>query len=270
LNSGLIYTAILAEFNPLEPIEPAAVFTFSIWGRQVVISNHMFIVSVAMLFLMIFIPLAAKKNGLVPKGIRNLVESICVYLREEMARPLLKEQTDNYIGFIWTVFFFVLSLNLLGMVPSEKIIYLLTGKMNRFGGPATADIYVTGAMAVVVFFMTHISGIRRQGLRHYLASLAPKVPWWIMPMIYFLEVVTMFVRPFTLAIRLFANIIAGHILLAILIGLIMVFKSYFVAGVSIFSVVSLSLLELLVAFIQAYIFTFLSALYISFAVQTEH
>ena len=248
---------------------PAAAFTFSIWGREVVITNHMFIVSAAMLFLMIFIPLAAKSNGLVPKGIRNLVESVCVYLRE-MVRPLLKEQTDSYIGFIWTVFFFVLSLNLLGMVPSEKIIFLLTGKMNHFGGPATADIYVTGAMAAVAFFMTHISGIRRQGLWHYLVNLAPKVPWWIMPIIYFLEAVTMFVRPFTLAIRLFANIIAGHILLAILIGLITIFKSYFVAGISIFSVVSLSLLELLVAFIQAYIFTFLSALYISFAVQPEH
>jgi F-type H+-transporting ATPase subunit a len=156
------------------------------------------------------------------------------------------------------------------MVPSEKIIHLLTGRTNRLGGPATADIYITGAMAVVAFFMTHISGIRRKGLWHYLATLAPKVPWWIMPMIYFLEVVTMFVRPFTLAIRLFANIIAGHILLAILIGLIMVFKSYFVAGISIFSVVALSLLELLVAFIQAYIFAFLSTLYISFAVSSEH
>jgi F-type H+-transporting ATPase subunit a len=207
---------------------------------------------------------------MIPRGIGNLVESVCVFLREEMVRPLLKDQTDKYIGYIWSLFFFVLSLNLLGIVPSEKIIFLLTGKKNFYGGPATADIYITGAMAVVVFFMTHISGIRRQGLWHYLVNLAPKVPWWIMPMIYFLEVVTMFVRPFTLAIRLFANIIAGHILLAILIGLITIFKSYFVAGISIFSVVSLSLLELLVAFIQAYIFAFLSALYISFAVTAEH
>ena len=268
--SGQLYAAILAEFNPLEPVGPAPVYTFSAGSWQVIISNHMFMVSVAMLFLMIVIPIAVKSKSMIPRGIGNLVESVCMFLREEMARPLLRDQTDKYIGFIWSMFFFVLTLNLLGMVPSEKIIYLLTGKVNRFGGPATADIYITGAMAVVAFFMTHISGVRRQGLWHYLVNLAPKVPWWIMPMIYFLEVVTMFVRPFTLAIRLFANIIAGHILLAILIGLIMVFKSYFVAGISIFSIVALSLLELLVAFIQAYIFAFLSTLYISFAVSSEH
>jgi F-type H+-transporting ATPase subunit a len=230
----------------------------------------MFMVSVAMLFLMIFIPLAVKRKGLVPKGIRNLVESVCVYLREDMVKPLLKEQTDNYIGYIWTVFFFILSMNLLGMIPSEKIIHLLTGKANRFGGPATADIYVTGAMAAVVFFMTHISGIRRQGIWHYLGNIAPKVPRWIAWFIYIIELITLFVRPFTLAIRLFANIIAGHIVLAIFIGLITIFKNYFVAGVSIFSAVSLSLLDLLVAFIQAYIFTLLATIYISFAVVPEH
>jgi F-type H+-transporting ATPase subunit a len=267
---NILNLAVLAEFNPLEPIAPAAAFTFSIWGREVVITNHMFIVSVTMLFLMIFIPLALKRNGLVPKGIRNLVESICVYLREDMARPFLKEQTDTYIGYIWTVFFFILSMNLLGMIPSEKIIHVLTGKENHFGGPATADIYITGAMAAVVFFMTHISGIKRQGLRHYLANIAPKVPRWIAWFIYIIELITLFIRPFTLAIRLFANIMAGHISLAIFIGLITIFKSYFVAGASIFSVVSLSLLELLVAFIQAYVFTLLATIYISFAVVPEH
>jgi F0F1-type ATP synthase membrane subunit a len=105
LNSGLFYTAVLAEFNPLEPVEPAAAFTFSIWGRQVEISNHMFMVSVAMLFLMIIIPLAVKSKSMIPRGIGNLVESVCVFLREEMARPLLRDQTDKYVGFIWSIFF---------------------------------------------------------------------------------------------------------------------------------------------------------------------
>lgn len=265
-----LYIVTLAEFDPLQPIEPVPVFTFSIGHWQIEFSNHMFAVSMAAVFLMIFIPIAAKRSGLVPRGIRNLVETICVFLREEMARPLLKEQTDNYIGYIWTVFFFILSMNLLGMVPSEKIIHVLTGKENHFGGPATADIYITGAMAAVVFFMTHISGIHRQGLRHYLANIAPKVPWWIIWFIYIIEMITLFIRPFTLAIRLFANIMAGHIVLAIFIGLITIFKNYFVAGASIFSAVALSLLDLLVSFIQAYIFTFLATVYISFAVVPEH
>jgi F-type H+-transporting ATPase subunit a len=270
LNSGELYTAVLAEFNPLEPIEPVPVFTFHAGSWDFVISNHMFIISVAMLFLMIVIPYAARSKSMIPRGVGNLIESVCVYLREEMARPLLKGHTDKYIGFIWTIFFFILTLNLLGLVPSEKIVYLLTGKKNFYGGPATADIWITGAMAMVAFFMTHISGIRQQGIVHYIANLAPKVPWWLVPFIYFLETVTMIVRPFTLALRLFANIIAGHILLAIVLGLIAIFKSYFVAGVSVLAVVLLSLLELMVAFIQAYIFTFLSTLYISFAVSPEH
>jgi F-type H+-transporting ATPase subunit a len=193
-----------------------------------------------------------------------------VFLREELARPILKNHTDEYIGFIWTVFFFILSLNLLGMIPSEKIIFLLTGKENRFGGSATADIWITGAMAVVAFFMAHISGIREQGLRRYIINLAPPVPWWLMPLIYFLEIESALVKPFTLAIRLFANIVAGHILIATFIGLISVLKNYGAAGVSIPSAVLLSVLELLVAFIQAYVFTLLSALYISFSISPEH
>jgi F-type H+-transporting ATPase subunit a len=230
----------------------------------------MFIVAVAMLLLLIVIPLAAKSKNLTPKGVRNLVESICVFLREELAKPVLKGHTDKYIGFVWTVFFFILSLNLLGMIPSEKIIFLLTGKEGRFGGPATANIWITGAMAVVTFFMTHISGVREQGLWRYIVNFVPPVPWWLMPLMYFLEIISALVRPCTLAIRLFANIIAGHILIATFIGLIFVLKSYSAASVSILSTVAISLIELLVAFIQAYIFTFLSALYISFSISPEY
>jgi F-type H+-transporting ATPase subunit a len=230
----------------------------------------MFVVAVAMLLLLIIIPLAARPKNLSPKGIQNLVESVCVFLREELAKPILKDHTDKYIGFIWTVFFFILSLNLLGMIPSEKIFFLLTGKEGRFGGPATADIWITGAMAIIAFVMSNISGIREQGLRRYITNIAPSVPGWLMPIVYFVEIISMLVRPFTLAIRLFANIVAGHILIATFIGLISVFKNYGAATASVLSAAALSVLELLVAFVQAYIFTFLSALYISFSISPEH
>ena len=270
MNLSNSYIAILAEFNPLEPVIPVPVFTFSVGPWHIVVSNHMFVVAVAMVLLLIVIPFAARRKSLIPKGIQNLVESICVFLREELARPILKDHTDQYIGFIWTVFFFLLSLNLLGMIPSEKILFLLTRKESHFGGPATANIWITGAMAVVVFVMSNISGIREQGLRRYLTNIAPPVPWWIMPFIYFIELITLFVRPFTLAIRLFANIIAGHIVIGTFIGLIMVFKSYIAATPSVLSAATLSILELLVAFVQAYIFTILSTLYISFSISPEH
>jgi len=168
------------------------------------------------------------------------------------------------------VFFFVLSLNLLAMVPSEKMLTLVTGKKSHFGGPATANIFVTGGLATVTFFMVHISGIRQQGFRRYFVNLAPPAPWWIMPLLYVMEIITAFVRPLTLAVRLFANIIAGHILVATFLGLILVFQNYGVATASVLAVVAVSFLELLVAFIQAFIFTLLSALYISFSVISEH
>jgi F-type H+-transporting ATPase subunit a len=270
LIAARLVSGIFAEFDPLQQVVPAPLFTFYIGHWPIVVNNHMFAVAAATVLLLIVIPLAAKSKGLTPTGLHNLVESVCVFLREELARPILKDHTDRYIGFIWTVFFFILCLNLLGMVPTEKIIFLMTGKENHFGGSATANIWITGAMAFVAFFMTHISGIREQGFGRYIVNLAPPVPWWLMPIIYFLEIVSALVRPFTLAIRLFANMVAGHIMLAVFIGLISVFKSYGATGVSILSAVALSVLELLVAFIQAYIFTFLSALYISFSVSSEY
>jgi F-type H+-transporting ATPase subunit a len=230
----------------------------------------MFVVAMAAALLLACIPVATRPKRMVPAGLQNVVESICVFLREDVARPLMHEHTDRYIGFVWTVFFFVLSLNLLGMIPSEKIITLLTGKENRFGGPATANIFVTGGLATVSFFMTHICGIRQQGFGRYIINFAPPAPWWIMPLLYFMEIITAFVRPMTLAVRLFANIIAGHILVATFFGLILVFKNYGVAAASVLAVVAVSFLELLVAFIQAFIFTFLSALYIGFSISSEH
>lgn len=259
-----------ADFNPLLPSQSAPIFTVSIGGWSVPISNHMFVVAVAALLLLVTIPLATRPRRMVPVGLQNLVESICVFLREEVARPVMHERTDRHIGFVWTIFFFILSLNLLGMVPSEKIITLLTGKENRFGGPATANIFVTGGLATVTFFTTHICGIKQQGFGRYIINFAPQAPWWIMPLLYFLEIVTAFVRPMTLAVRLFANIIAGHILVATFCGLILIFKNYGVAAASVLAVVAVSCLELLVAFIQAFIFTFLSTLYIGFSISPEH
>ena len=265
-----LQAGVLAEFNPLQPNQSVPVFTVSLGQWNLSVSNHMFMVGVAAILLLVAIPLAAKPRIMIPRGLQNLVEMICVFLREEVARPVIREHTDRYIGFVWTVFFFVLSLNLLAMVPSEKIVTLLTGKESHFGGPPTANIWVTGALATVTFFTVHICGIRRQGFRRYIVNLAPPAPWWIMPLLYVMEIITAFVRPLTLAVRLFANIVAGHILVGTFLGLILIFKNYGVAAASVLAVVAVSFLELLVAFIQAFIFTFLSALYIGFSVSPEH
>lgn len=257
----------MAELNPLEPVSAKPLFTGP-W--QLVVSNHAVMVMAAAALLLLCIPLGVHSPRLVPRGLQNLIESVCVYLREEMARPLLGKHTDHYIGFIWTIFFFILTLNLMAMIPIEKVISLVTGRPSHLGGPATANIFVTGALAVMAFVMSHVYGIRQHGFLRYLAHLAPPAPKWLLPLIYPLELLSIFIRPFTLSIRLFANIIAGHMVLATVLGLIFVFQNLGVALVSVVASVALSFLELLVAFIQAYIFAFLTTLYVGSAVSSEH
>ncbi len=270
VSSGAVHSAVLAELNPLEPIRSVPLFTLHLGAWDLVVSNHACMVLTATALLLLGIPLAMRAPKIVPGGFQNLVESICVFLREEMARPLLGPQTDRYVGYLWTLFFFILTLNLVAMVPTEKILRLVTGRGNHFGGPATANIWITGALGCITFLMMNVYGVRRHGFFRYLAHLAPPSPGWLLPLVYPLELLSMFVRPFTLAIRLFANIVAGHMVLATILGLIFVFQNLGVAAVSVLAAVALSFLELLVAFIQAYIFAFLSALYIGSSVSSEH
>jgi len=267
---NLLNNLVLGEFSPLKPIVPVILFEFKIGQYTVPVSNHMLMIAAASVILLILLPLATYPKRLAPKGLQNLVEAICVFLREEVARPALHEHTDKFIGFIWTMFFFILTLNLLGMIPTEAIIHVLTKKENHFGGPATANIWITAGLAFTTFLVTHIAGIRQQGLIHYIKTFIPPVPWYMAPFMYFLEIITAFVRPFALAVRLFANIVGGHTIIATLVGLIIIFKNYAIASVSVGAIVGMSFLELLVAFLQAYIFTILSTLFISFSVSPEH
>ncbi len=268
--SALLHNLILAEFNPLKSVTPVTIFTFSLGGHKIIVSNHMFMITLATIILLLLITIALRPKGLVPKGIQNLIESVCVFLRDKMARPVLGDFTDRYIYFIWTMFFFVLCLNLLGLIPLDAFIYLITRKPNHLAGSATANIWITGGLAATTFFAIHIAGIKKQGLWHYITHFAPSVPWMLIPIIYPLEIVSSFVKPFALAIRLFANMIAGHIVLSAFLAMILIFKSYSVAAAAVAASVALSFLELLVAFIQAYIFAFLSTLFISFSITQEH
>ncbi len=263
-------TRMLAEVNPLEHVVAVELFHFSLFGYQVVFSNHMFMVSVATILLMILLPLSVRGGGLARRGFGNLIETVCVFIREDVARPFLGDRTDRYIGFIWTVFFFILSLNLFGMIPTRQIIYLLIRRENHLGGAATANIWIVGALSLMVFLAIHICGIREHGLRRYIRDFVPDVPLLMRPFIYVMEIIGALVKPLSLTIRLFANIFAGHILIATLFMFIVIFRNYAVGGLTVAAVVAASLLELLVAFLQAYIFTILSAIFIGFAVNPDH
>ena len=265
-----MYGTCLAKLNPLEHVVSHELFTVSILGKELPFTNHMLMITVGSVLLMAALPLIIRQRQLVPKGFYNIIETICVFIREDVSRPFLKGHTDRYIGYLWSIFYFILALNLLGMVPFNAVFGIFTGQQNNWYGAATANLYVTGALATFAFFLFHIAGIYEKGFVKYFATLSPKVPWPMMPFMFLMELVSSFVRLFSLAIRLFANILAGHILLAVLLGFIILFKNFMVAFSSILATTLMSLLEIFVAFLQAYIFTFLTAIFIGFAISEEH
>jgi F-type H+-transporting ATPase subunit a len=153
--------------------------------------------------------------------------------------------------------FFILFSNIFGLIPYTATI--------------TSNIAVTAALAAMTFFATQLGGIRQYGFFGYFKGLIPHgMPLGILPLIIIVEILGLFTKPFALCIRLFANMIAGHVVILSLIGLIFILGSVFVAPVSIAFALFIYLLEILVAVIQAYIFTMLSSLFIGMAVQMEH
>ena len=266
----MINIGILAELDPVKEIAAHELFRFSIFGYEVVFSNHMLMITVSSVFLMVLLPFAVRKREFVRRGLGNFIEGICVFIREDIARPFLAENTDKYVGYLWTLFFFIVTLNLFGLVPFEKFFSIFVGESVHIGGAATANIWVTGGLAFLSFLIIHISGIRSQGFWGYLKNFAPPVPLLIKPFVYLIEFVSSFIKPFALAIRLFANIFAGHVLISVVLSFILIFKNIIVAGGSIMFAVLMSFIELFVACLQAYIFTFLTAIFISFSITEDH
>ncbi|MBN1764744.1 MAG: F0F1 ATP synthase subunit A [Sedimentisphaerales bacterium] len=262
---------ILAFDNPLSHVIQHPLFRIHLGSYEFVFSNHMLMMLLASILMIIIFPLIARREGMVPHGLHNFFESILVIIREEVVRPMLGERTDKYITYLWTVFFFILFNNLLGMIPLTSIIWAISlGKVKNLGGTATANIWVTGTLAIMSFILIHISGIREQGLWHYIRNFIPRVPIPLIPVMYVLEFISALVKPFALAIRLFANMLAGHTIMGAFLGLIFMAHNYIIGGLTITGCAALSLLELLVAFVQAYIFTFLTTMFIATAVQPEH
>jgi F-type H+-transporting ATPase subunit a len=155
-----------------------------------------------------------------------------------------------------TTFFFILLMNLLGLIP--------------FGATATGNIAVTAGLAIIAFVMIQVSAIRAQGFGHYLAHLTGGVHWILWPIMVPIEVLGLFTKPFALCIRLFANMTGGHIVILSLLGLIFLFRSLFVGVGSVLFTMAIMLLELMVAFIQAYVFTMLTSLFMGLGMQAGH
>jgi F-type H+-transporting ATPase subunit a len=123
-----LYGMLLAKVSPLEEVTSKVLFTFRIGAMEIPFTNHMFMISVAALVLLIGIPFFVRKPQLVPHGFYNIIETICIFVRDDVAKPFLKDRTDRYIGFLWTLFYFILMMNLLGLVPFDKINYIIFQK----------------------------------------------------------------------------------------------------------------------------------------------
>jgi F-type H+-transporting ATPase subunit a len=271
---SLLAAPVLAADSPISHVIDHEQFKFG-W---LVITNHMILLGLSAVLMMLIFPALARRyrsGSLVMTGTNNFFEALLVFVRDDIARPVLAEHTDRFIPFLWTLFFFVLFNNLLGMLPLD----VLTGTFmhHGIGGTATANLYVTGALALVSFIVIQVSGIRANGVKNYLKHFLGGAPVYMAPIMLIVEFIGMLVKPFALAIRLFANMSAGHILLAVLISFVaLAWRQLGPAGgigigiVSVLGATAIMLLELFVAFLQAYLFTFLTALFISQLVVHEH
>ncbi len=244
---------------PLVPVGAEMVVDLSI-------TRHLVFAWLAIgLLLALFLPLAGKyRRGVgrtsAPRGaLHNMLETLVVYVRDEIAKPNIGAKHERFLPYLLTVFLFILTCNLLGLVP--------------FGATATANITTTAVLALITFVITQFAGTKDYWL-HILWP--PGVPAFVKPILIPIEIMGLFTKPFALAVRLFANMTAGHLVILNLLGLIFIIAGGFgpVAGwgtsvPAVLLTVAVYALEVLVAFIQAYVFTVLSALFIGMAT-AEH
>nr|WP_315853195.1 F0F1 ATP synthase subunit A [Mucilaginibacter robiniae] len=211
-----------------------------------------------LLLLIIFMSVAQsykKRVGKAPKGLQSFIEPIIVFVRDEIARPNIGYRYQRYMPILLTIFFFIWINNLLGLIP------IFPG-----GANVTGNILLTFVMAFIVLLVVNFSANKY----YWKHIFMPPVPVWLYPIMIPVELIGVISRPFALMIRLYANISAGHIIVLSLISLIFIFKTLWIAPVSIVFVLFMDVLELLVAFLQAFIFTMLTALFIGTAVEEHH
>jgi F-type H+-transporting ATPase subunit a len=219
------------------------------------ITKHVVFMWVAAVLLIVVMTIAARANAKnrVPKGWGNLVEVFVKFIRDEIAIPNMGPGGLRYMSYLLTTFFFILVMNLLGLIP--------------FGASATGNLAVTAGLAIIAFVMIQVASIRAQGFGHYLAHLTGGVPAFLWPIMIPVEILGLFTKPFALCMRLFANMTGGHLVIVSLIGLIFIFKNYFVGAVTGGFVVAINFLELFVAFLQAYVFTMLTSIFMGLGIQ---
>jgi F-type H+-transporting ATPase subunit a len=229
-----------------------------IGGLDLSITKHVVMMWIACVVLFVLARLAARRaNEPVPTGWRNGFEVIIKYLRDEIIRKTIGHDADHYLSYLLTCFFFIWTCNLLGLIPSLST--------------PTSNIAVTATLAIIAFVVIQVAGIIQFGFLGHVKNIVPGgLPLWLYPIMIPVEILSMLTKPFALCVRLFANMTAGHVVIIGLISLIFILKTAWVAAVSVPFTLFIFILELLVCFIQAYIFMTLVATFIGMSVHPAH
>ena len=223
------------------------------------ISLHVLMMFIDFVLLILLLKLASNRNMYMPTSKwGHIIEAVVLYVRDEIVVPNVgKKDAAEWTPFFLTVFFFILGLNLIGLIPGMAT--------------ATGNLAVTSALAIVTFLMFNGSGIKKNGPIGYFTGLIPSgIPWPVLFILGPVEILGLFTRTFALAIRLFANMSAGHIIIFSLFGMITIFKSWLLAPIFTGFALFIYLIEILVAFLQAYVFTLLSALFVGMSIHQDH
>ncbi len=273
-------------------LSDAPLWKLELAGYDISITKRVVMLFIAAaLLILILVPAArriAKDPYKKPSRFTGFIEVLVNFIRHDVAHASLGHHAHPYEPYLLTLFFFILISNLLGLIPSLGEIYMFilaltgleSGHLAHVGSlelplaeklwpgiTATGDIGVTATLAVFTFIVILISGFAYQGVL-FIRNIVPDgIPLALWPIMWPIEFIGLFTKPFALAIRLLANMTAGHMIILVLLGFIFQFHSYLIAPVSIVGSVAIYLLEIFVAFLQAYIFTFLTSLFIS---QVQH
>lgn len=289
--TNLFPTLLAAGENPLEHVIDKPIWQV---GGLWIISNVTIMLVLSGLVATVALIAAAKriKTGTArsiadyrTEGIwANMVESTCVYLRNEVFRPVLGKDTDLFTPLLWTLFWFILVCNLFGLVPLKDLTGGLFGLNHKhgYGGTATQSIFVTGALALVAFALINFTALYRDPLG-YIRHLTAGAPWYLWFLIVPIEILGVFVKPFALAMRLFANMTGGHVVVAVMLMFIkMMVDATWGHGTGMtalglggsllpfVAMIGIYFLEIVVAVIQAFVFTFLTCLFLGQLIHHEH
>jgi F-type H+-transporting ATPase subunit a len=237
--------------NVLEHLEQQTIYPLHVGGVDLTITNGVITIWTATILVFASFMYISRNLRLIPGRVQNLAETVILFLRDEVAGQIDHDR-EAWLPFLIALFTFILANNLLGLVPTFSA--------------ATGNVNVTAALAIIVFLTVQVTGVVQHGLFGYLKGLVPAgVPGPIAIFMIPIEIISQLAKPFSLAIRLFANMFAGHAVMLVLLSLIFLFKSYVILPLPVIGNTLVLAFEIFVALIQAFIFTYLTALYIATA-----